>query len=292
MTQRHRRWIGPLSATVVLLGARPGAAEDPFGFGVATRGQYAGWTADSRHFLWELDLGSGSWTERRIYDARTGTITASPSDESCGSKGKSDTDRFYCRTIEQVKGAFSETSPDGKARAEVVPILTGGAGEWQGDGIWYRHASIRMELRVVRDGASRLSAAVEGSVAKVRPYWSPDGSMVAWSVERPDGALDMVFGTAGIVNVDVVGEKLVLAKAQPALDAIAAAGFKPTGIRPALKPRDVSVVYYAADLKDAAERIAKVLPGGATVEKIDWKTPAEIVVALGRSVLRVTQPGK
>ncbi len=291
MTRRHRRWLAPLAAVAVLLGARTVAAEDfsP----LASRGKYAGWTADSRHFVWEIYFsGAAGWTEGRIYDARTGTITEAPGDENCGSEAESDTDRFYCRTIKQVKGAFSETSPDGKARAEIVPILTGGAGEWQGDGIWYRHASIRIELRVVRDGVSRVSAAVEGSVAKVRPYWSPDGSMVAWSVERPDGALEVVFGTAGIVNVDVVGEKLVLAKAQPALDAIVAAGFKPTGIRPALKARDVSVVYYAADLKDAAERIAKALPGGATVEKIDWKTPAEVVVALGRSVLRVTPAGK
>ena len=54
-------------------------------------------------------------------------------------------------------------------------------------------------------------------------------------------------------------------------------------VEQALKERDASVVYAAPGLEAEAARAAAAIPGGAKVDKLNWKVNAELVVALGKT---------
>jgi hypothetical protein len=245
-----------------------------------------GWTADGAYFTFG-NYSAGA-ADLSVVDAQTGIADTLA--------GCWDENQKLCDDL--LKGrakAFppSRTSPDGKAKAEVVNVLKKGAGHWDG-GHWVRDASFVSELRVVRDGVSKVSASSNGSAEKITPYWSPDGRRIAWLVDNgshPCGMasctdISAIIGSTGGANVQILAENKILSKvARPAAAAVAKAGLTPAFVGKALKARDRSVVYFGDGFKEHADKIAAALPGGATVEKLSWKTPADLVVAVGSSAV-------
>ena len=51
-------------------------------------------------------------------------------------------------------------------------------------------------------------------------------------------------------------------------------------------PRATSVVYAAAGFEAEAQKLAQAVPGGASVAKLDWKAPFEIVVGIGATAMK------
>jgi hypothetical protein len=114
-----------------------------------------------------------------------------------------------------------------------------------------------------------------------KPSWSPGCHYLAWIL--PDGEPG-VFPAGPLV--DVLAAPRLQAAVEPTLKALAAAGFGATAKAPAQKERPKSVVYTWGGARAAAEKIAALVPGGATVEPLTWVTPSDIVVALGASALK------
>jgi hypothetical protein len=113
-----------------------------------------------------------------------------------------------------------------------------------------------------------------------KPSWSPACHYVAWVTTTEV----LVFPSGPLV--EVLAHPKVQAAVEPTLKALAAGGYGATARDPAQKERAKSVVYTWGGARDAAEKVAALVPGGATVEPITWVTPADIVVALGSSALK------
>ena len=195
----------------------------------------------------------------------------------------------------------SRSSADGKLKAAAT--VKPGSGRWEKDSFEFQGdeggSAPRSTITLYVTRAERRSPSFvwqgEGPgggalSGNVRPIWSPDGARVAWVIHRNAGMLRdreetfVRLGPAGGPRVE-----LALAKA---LDAVAAARVREAlGMKnfvvvkesPALKAREVSVVYGAKGFEDDAKAIAALVPGGATVEPLSWKTDAEVVVAVGQS---------
>jgi hypothetical protein len=84
-------------------------------------------------------------------------------------------------------------------------------------------------------------------------------------------------------RIAVLGKGLQAATFGRVADALEKAGFAPTGEGPAEEARASSVVYAAKGQEAAAKKITGIIPGGATIGELSWKTPFDVVVALGAS---------
>ncbi len=178
-----------------------------------------------------------------------------------------------------VAASPARRSPDGKATADVeVQLLEADdRGSWT-NGEWAIETGLRDLLRVTRDGVTSLSAV--GDSKDVRTYWSPDGRRIVWRL----GWGDFVVGPAGGPRIQIAANRKSFASVVAHVrEALEAGGFAPTIAAPARQERPASVVYFAEGFEDAAKRVAGLVPGGATIEKLTWKPRADLVVAAGES---------
>lgn len=122
-------------------------------------------------------------------------------------------------------------------------------------------------------------------------FWDPTGRRVAVALfeqaEQTPGGTDgrrselHVFACAP--RIEVLAQKALGARREAVADELEAAGFAVTRVGDAQDARAASKIYAAEGHRAAAEKIAALVPGGASVEPLTWKPNAEIVVALGGS---------
>jgi hypothetical protein len=203
-------------------------------------------------------------------------------------------------------------SPDGAATAEIAIKGKQVKGRWnkagrvfsfgyEGDDIGDEIAATLM-LSVARAGKSVLSESMRtagpggGTLSgDVRVCWSPTGRRVAWIVRRAPGMMrdpgeySVLVGPTTAPRIQLVADKSVLAQAAAKVGAaLEAAGIVSTSAKPSNEAtaRPATVIYAATGFEADAQRIAAAIPGGATVAKLDWKPPFDIVVGIGATALK------
>lgn len=174
-------------------------------------------------------------------------------------------------------GALIECPDDGSANM-------GGCG--------VKPATLTAWLTVAGKKRPAATFTVAGRNGKVTPYWSPDGSRVAWVLEASapnpfsgDPMKVLVeFSGNGSMAVELLADEALLKQIAPKVaSALRKAGFPPARSGKAVKPREKSVVYAASGSEAVAKQVAAAVPGGATVEPLSWKTDCDVVVAVGKS---------
>jgi hypothetical protein len=123
------------------------------------------------------------------------------------------------------------------------------------------------------------------------PMWAPGGrrAVVAVVEAKSKTMRGPVGGTTQLAvfpcgtRVEVVAPAELDARADPIAAALDKAGYAITHIGPAKAHRPKTVVCSDDAHKDIATKLAATIPGGGTVDKLDWKPNADIVVALGDS---------
>ncbi len=126
--------------------------------------------------------------------------------------------------------------------------------------------------------------------------WSPTCQHIAWvgagqrlNDTKGDGVLPynrigpLTVRPAGPV-VHMVVHETAKVTIYPLWTYLAEGGWAPHIGPSAQKDRDATVLYATNEATETATTIARSLPGGATVELMTWPSPADIVVAAGRSV--------
>lgn len=165
--------------------------------------------------------------------------------------------------------------------------------------------SVQLTLLVARNGKSFVSeswagtstmgAAGGGLSGSVRACFSPDGRRVAWIVKRDpsmlrdEGSATVLLGAAVTPRVQLVADKTILAAAAAKVGAlIDAAGFTSASSKASNEatPRAATVVYAAKGFEADAQKLAALIPGGATVAALDWKVAADVVVGIGASAMK------
>lgn len=163
---------------------------------------------------------------------------------------------------------------------------------------------IRFHLGVRRGGEVRAAGVLEKvhetllneqigipAVGEVSVSWSPGGTRMAWLVV---GELQsMVFRNfvlavtpAGRPRIHLVAGPGIRDRAEPVVRlALHRAGYLVLEARPATAERANSEVFYADGFKPQAEQVAAAIPGGAVARPLTWKVEADLVVAVGASVL-------
>jgi LytR cell envelope-related transcriptional attenuator len=123
------------------------------------------------------------------------------------------------------------------------------------------------------------------------PIWAPGGRRAVVAVAEAKsktmrgpvgGSMQLAVFPCG-TRVEVLAPAELDARADPVAAALDKAGYAITRIGPAKARRSKTVVYSDDAHKDIATKLAATIPGGATVDKLDWKPNADIVVALGDS---------
>jgi hypothetical protein len=103
------------------------------------------------------------------------------------------------------------------------------------------------------------------------------------TMRGPDGgSRKFVIVPCGL-RVSVVGPADASAIKDKVSDVLEKGGYNVSDIGPAKAKRAATVVYADAANTAEAEKLAKTIPGGATVDKLTWKPKADIVVAVGDS---------
>jgi hypothetical protein len=147
---------------------------------------------------------------------------------------------------------------------------------------------------LVSGGTKRPAAtfALQSRGGRVKPFWSPDGSHVAWLLDAAPanpfsgdpGYFQVVISGDGSLAIELVADVSLLRTVAPKVSkALQGAGFYPARIGKAVKKREGTVVYTAKGSEAVAKKIAGAIPGGASVEALTWKTDCEVVVAVGAS---------
>jgi hypothetical protein len=117
---------------------------------------------------------------------------------------------------------------------------------------------------------------------------------VAWIVVRDTGMMRdpgeflILVGPNGTPRIQLVADKSILADAAAKVGAaLETAGFVTTNSKASNEktPRAATVIYAAAGFEALAQKLAAAVPGGASVAKLDWKAPFEIVVGIGATAL-------
>jgi hypothetical protein len=134
-----------------------------------------------------------------------------------------------------------------------------------------------------------------GFSGRIKSCFAPGGKRVAWIVERDSGMMRdpgdyaVLIGPNGGPRIQLVADKSILAAAaQKVGAALEAAGIIATASKASneKKPRPTSVIYAATGFEAEAQKLAQAMPGGATVAKLDWKAPFEIVVGIGATAMK------
>ncbi len=250
-----------------------------------------GWTADGHLFAW---VAEGSVYDDLTPDGVTLGYWDVEKDRAGSVAGKAAAEKWK-KAHPLAPLATGRTSPDGQAKADVKVLAASGGGWSKGPGEgaagFTPGGQSGAELRVERGGKSWISVDWGGGVHTVQPFWSPNGRHVAWVVhpkdwEGMDGTTtwQVLFGPAGLPRIHVLAGKALLDQVGPKVKAdLDSKGFFTVYLGKALKERDASVVYAAPGLEAEAARAAAAIPGGAKVDKLNWKVNAELVVALGKT---------
>lgn len=126
---------------------------------------------------------------------------------------------------------------------------------------------------------------------KATPHWDPSGRHVVFLMEEavaktmrgPDGGHRQYVIVPCGLRVSVVGPADAAAQKDKVAAALETAGYNISDIGPAKAKRPATVIYADGANTAEAEKLAKLVPGGATVDKLTWKPKADIVVAVGDS---------
>jgi hypothetical protein len=263
----------------------------------ATLQDLGGVTKDGRYFAWTGHDGDDGPVAAVVQDLFTGAQKVyATSWEDSSNPGFEE----WLKKHPLVALRASRTSPDGKAVADVVASNVTQAGAWTsavnpsgGDMIdtWSDGSATGWSLVVTRGGAQQVVAHC-APADSLDVYWTPDGKRTLWVAHhfsramRDPGFEEIVVGTDGSPGVSVAVDKAKLKEAEKVSVALAKAGFTVLKVTAAKKPRDKSVVFAAAGREADAKKLAAAVPGGAEVQKLDWKSPQDLVVALGPDALK------
>ncbi|HEU0032015.1 MAG TPA: LytR C-terminal domain-containing protein [Kofleriaceae bacterium] len=193
----------------------------------------------------------------------------------------------------------------GPGKVDVVVKFTGdsaqyaGAAKWKGNSIkWTVEDSATATLSVTCGKETRsvpLQQQMEAMYAPTwttTPYWDPTGHRVLFAMQEAqtktmrgmDGGRTQYVIVACGARVEVVAPPGLEAATGKVADAVEkVAGYTVVSIGAAKQQRPATVIYADTAHKDTAAPLATAIPGGATVEKLDWKPQAELVVAIGAS---------
>lgn len=192
--------------------------------------------------------------------------------------------------------------PDRKGKtgtANVTVKLDEGApAVWKGNSISYLVENEAKVSLSVACGKVTNSEPIEQTMMatyqptwKATPYWDPAGRHVAFLLEEatvktmrgPDGGRTSLVLVPCGTRISVVGPADAKAIKDKVADLLEKGGYNVSDIGPAKAKRAATVVYANATHSAEAEKIARSIPGGATVEKLTWKPKVDIVVAVGDS---------
>lgn len=244
-------------------------------------GEILGVTKDSRYLAWSGADGFDMPAATVVQDLLTGA-------EKIYEEGAGFDEWREKHPLVELKA--SRKSPDGKAVADVVAEDVTQAGGWGSD-TWSNGSATGWSLVVTR-GAVKQVAAQCAPASSIDVYWTPDGKRTLWIAHhaghamRDPGYDEIIVGTDGNPGVSVAVDKAKLKDAEKVSAALAKAGFTVLNVTPAKKPREKSVVFAAAGHEEDAKKLAAAVPGGAEVQKLDWKSPLNLVVALGPDALK------
>jgi hypothetical protein len=184
------------------------------------------------------------------------------------------------------------------------------AGSWNGSVFTYKADPVAaLTIGVEKGGRFWRHAELFQRTAQwtgdyaIEVSWSPTCLHVAWVVSSK--SIDAAIASDGLdggyfsdeVNssllvkpagpaVHVMGHKTATDAAAKVVEAFARAGVPAHRGATALKERDQSVVFAWKGVRDEAEEIAALVPGGASLQPLTWATDADIVVAAGASAAR------
>jgi hypothetical protein len=141
-------------------------------------------------------------------------------------------------------------------------------------------------------GAARPSRefAVKGLTGEVSPFWL-GADRVLWfmhdkganAIRDPETCEVVVTGPGTTVEV-LADEKLLKQETRAKVSAaLGKANVALVRFGTAKKARDTSVIYAAKGSEAQAKSLAALVPGGATVDALTWKSDCDLVLALGSS---------
>jgi hypothetical protein len=257
------------------------------------------WTLDGR-FLIEVEQKQEGEEEEEeeeerdeeegraiVVDPRTGleeSYALRSVGENEGIAGRSEAlDRFLAlHPLAPHKAARS--SPDGRGTAEVAFGAGAPRGRWSG-GAWTATASPEWSL-TVRNGGELPSASAVGGTA-LTPYWSPDGTRIAWIVshaahgQRDVGFEDLEIGAASSGAIGLSIDRARHALLAPAVaDLLEKSGRVVVPIQ-SMERRDRTRVLARPPFAATAAKIAAQIPGGASVGPLDARKSLDMIVVLG-----------
>jgi hypothetical protein len=285
-----------------------------------------GWTADGAHLLYEPPAddvgvgdngGTGVVSYGVILDGRTGLdekyLLGTDGEVPPEDRAKLDKLPKAAAWKKLVASAPLACAPPGEAAADVQLSGKGVKGSWKKDVYRFEFGGDPMAeekaaaftLSVKRGGKSWPSAswkAVQGNAAmggalsgRVRACFAPGGRRVAWIAEREPGIMrdpgdwSILVGPAAGPRIQLVADRALLLQAAAKVGAaLEAAGLASTASKVSNEKtaRPATVVYAAAGFEAEAQKLAAAVPGGATVGKMDWKAPFDLVVGIGATAMK------
>ena len=160
------------------------------------------------------------------------------------------------------------------------------------------------DLTLTRDGkstvvstwsaSSPMAEAGAGFSGEFSVCWPAHGRRLGWVVRRSpgmmrdEGEFQVLIAPVDGTRIQLVADKSLLADAAATVgEALDKAGFTPTSSKASNEKtaRPASVVYAAAGFEEAAKKLALAVPGGATVAKLDWKVPFDLIVGIGATAV-------
>jgi hypothetical protein len=259
----------------------------------------------------------GSMTTMTVYDLKAGTrksyqITPDDPQASDDQPGPDSAAwEAWQKANALAPAAPAQSSPDGQAKLEV--LFRGGAKgngwnaaehryDYQGEDIGCPDDGIAhaggcgakpgsVVFTLVSGGKRRTAAGFDlrGNTARVQPFWSPDGAHVVFLASQ-DFRSDVgtTEDSTAIARRDTPSFEVLTADAASASTKAVLTGLQkvdawPVRVGKAVKARAASAIYASKGNEAAAKALAAVIPGGATVEPLSWKSDCDLVVAVGSS---------
>jgi hypothetical protein len=253
-----------------------------------------GTTKDGRYVAWRGGDGDpmGGGEAMVVQDLLTGAqavYLGAADDQHPNQPGPEQFDKWK-ETHELTALVMGRNAPDKKGVADVVSGAASAPGSWT-NGVWSNSATDDWDL-VVKRGAKQTVAARCAPASSIDVYWTADGKHTVWLAHhsghsmRDPGSDNLIVGTDGNVGVAIAVDKAKLKAVEKIAPALSKAGFTVLSVTPAKKPRDKSVVFAAQGHEEDAKKLAAAVPGGAEVQKLDWQSPHDLVVALAADAVK------